>query len=83
MKDDKLESTYSSAAFHPDGLILGTGMVNSTVVVWEARSPKVLPVLTGAVLTRASAEPDLARRLHEYQRTCTRPSFKVRCLCLP
>ena len=57
--DDSLESSYTSAAFHPDGLILGTGMHNSTVLVWEVRSQKVrlsTKIVGGlAELTAASA----------------------------
>ena len=57
--DDSLESSYTSAAFHPDGLILGTGMHNSTVLVWEVRSQKVrfsTEIVGGiAQLTAASA----------------------------
>lgn len=44
MADDSLESSYTSAAFHPDGLILGTGMHNSTVLVWEVRTQKVMHI---------------------------------------
>ena len=35
------EEGYTSAEFHPDGLILGTGTSNSLVRMWEARQSKV------------------------------------------
>jgi pre-mRNA-processing factor 19 len=36
-----LQGGYTSAEFHPDGLILGTGTADSLVRIWEARQQKV------------------------------------------
>ena len=38
---------YSSAALHPDGLILATGGVQSTVRVWESRTQKSVAKFDG------------------------------------
>ncbi|EIE19108.1 spliceosome component, nuclear pre-mRNA splicing factor [Coccomyxa subellipsoidea C-169] len=38
---------YTSAEFHPDGLILGTGTANSLVRMWEARQSKAVARFDG------------------------------------
>ena len=39
--DENVTAGYTAAEFHPDGLILGTGTADSSVVIWEARQSKV------------------------------------------
>ena len=41
VSDEKVTSGYTAAEFHPDGLILGTGTADSTILIWEARTVKV------------------------------------------
>ena len=42
--DENISAGYTAAEFHPDGLILGTGTADSSVVIWEARQSKVCPL---------------------------------------
>jgi hypothetical protein len=41
VEDPAVEGGFTSAAFHPDGVILGTGTEESLVRVWEVRQQKV------------------------------------------
>ena len=41
VSDDSLTEGYSTAKFHPDGMLLGTGTRNSLVRIWEIRQQKV------------------------------------------
>ena len=41
VSDEKVTSGYTAAEFHPDGLILGTGTADSTILIWETRTVKV------------------------------------------
>ena len=36
--DDSEKVDYTAAAFHPDGLILGTGTSQSVVKIWDVKS---------------------------------------------
>ena len=36
--DDSEKVDYTAAAFHPDGLILGTGTAQSIVKIWDVKS---------------------------------------------
>ncbi len=40
-----MESGYQCAAFHPDGVILGTGTQDGLVLVWEVKQQKVRRLL--------------------------------------
>lgn len=41
VSDEGLKAGYSTAALHPDGLILCTGTEDSLVRIWETRTQKV------------------------------------------
>ena len=41
MEDAAVEAGYRCAAFHPDGVILGTGTTDGLVLVWEVKQQKV------------------------------------------
>ena len=41
--DDSEKVDYTAAAFHPDGLILGTGTAQSIVKIWDVKS-QVKPI---------------------------------------
>ena len=41
VRDESVETGYTSCQFHPDGLILGTGTQGSMVHIWEVRQQKV------------------------------------------
>jgi len=41
VSDAELDCGITSAAFHPDGVILGTGCNDNMVRVWEVRQQKV------------------------------------------
>jgi len=38
VSDDSKNVDYTAAAFHPDGLILGTGTSQSVVKIWDVKS---------------------------------------------
>lgn len=38
VSDDSEKVDYTAAAFHPDGLILGTGTSQSVVKIWDVKS---------------------------------------------
>ena len=38
VEDPSNSMGYTSAAFHPDGLILGTGTTEATVRIWDVKS---------------------------------------------
>ena len=40
VEDAAVESGYRCAAFHPDGVILGTGTADGLVLVWEVKQQK-------------------------------------------
>lgn len=39
--DETLEGGYASAAFHPDGVLLGSGTQEGVVRVWDVKGQKV------------------------------------------
>lgn len=41
MTDEGLEGGFSSAEFHPDGVLLGTGTEEGLVRVWDVKGQKV------------------------------------------
>ena len=41
VEDAAVEAGYRCAAFHPDGVILGTGTTDGLVLVWEVKAQKV------------------------------------------
>ena len=41
VEDAAVDSGYRCAAFHPDGVILGTGTTDGLVLVWEVKQQKV------------------------------------------
>lgn len=41
--DDSEKVDYTAAAFHPDGLILGTGTAQSIVKIWDVKSQVNIP----------------------------------------
>ncbi len=41
VEDAAVEAGYRCAAFHPDGVILGTGTTDGLVLVWEVKQQKV------------------------------------------
>lgn len=48
-----MEGGYTSAEFHPDGLILGAGTEDSTIRVWEMRQQKVTALWLAARLSES------------------------------
>ena len=40
-----MEGGLTSAEFHPDGLILGTGTADALVRIWEVRQQKACPIV--------------------------------------
>jgi WD40 repeat protein len=38
VSEPTVQNGYSSASFHPDGLILGTGTAESLVRIWDVKS---------------------------------------------
>lgn len=43
-----MDCGITTAAFHPDGVILGTGCQDTMVRVWEVRQQKVCTLMNGA-----------------------------------
>ena len=48
VSDPELDCGITTAAFHPDGVILGTGCQDTMVRVWEVRQQKVWITTYGA-----------------------------------
>ncbi|KAG0267246.1 Pre-mRNA-processing factor 19 [Mortierella polycephala] len=58
-RSDDVVKGYSSAAFHPDGLLFGTGTADSAVKIWDVRSKEAVASFeghTGAVKTMTFSE---------------------------
>jgi pre-mRNA-processing factor 19 len=56
---DQVSNGYSSAAFHPDGLLFGTGTTDSAVKIWDVRTKDAVASFeghTGAVKTMTFSE---------------------------
>ena len=43
--DDKIASSYLTAKFHPDGLILGTGTLGDGIKLWDIRDQQLVATL--------------------------------------
>ena len=63
VSDEKVTSGYTAAEFHPDGLILGTGTADSTILIWEARTVKVRGSRHDARMTHGSRTWSSRQRL--------------------
>lgn len=58
-RSDQVSNGYSSAAFHPDGLLFGTGTTDSAVKIWDVRTKDAVASFeghTGAVKTMTFSE---------------------------
>ncbi|KAG0023919.1 Pre-mRNA-processing factor 19 [Entomortierella chlamydospora] len=58
-RSDDVTKGYTSAAFHPDGLLFGTGTADSTVKIWDVRTKEAAASFdghTGAVKTMTFSE---------------------------
>ncbi|KAG0289244.1 Pre-mRNA-processing factor 19, partial [Dissophora globulifera] len=58
-RSDEVTKGYSSAAFHPDGLLFGTGTTESAVKIWDVRTKEAVASFeghVGAVKTMAFSE---------------------------
>ncbi|KAF9584268.1 glycerol ethanol, ferric requiring protein [Lunasporangiospora selenospora] len=59
VQGDDSTAGYTSASFHPDGLLLGTGTGSSAVKIWDVRSREAVATFeghTGAVKSLAFSE---------------------------
>ncbi|KAG0329672.1 Pre-mRNA-processing factor 19 [Dissophora globulifera] len=48
-RSDEVTKGYSSAAFHPDGLLFGTGTTESAVKIWDVRTKEAVASFEGHV----------------------------------